>query len=150
MKKPSKDAFSTIAGAIAGAVVGKMAVKMIPIENGLIKALIPIGAGLFLSGNKNPMIKGLGYGMAASGGLTLVDALAPGMLGAPIDEEIFLGEVEELGEYEEINDPADQSLLSDPADQSLLSEPADQSILSSPGAYNEAAEQIASAFDMEE
>lgn len=122
MKKPSKDAISVIAGAIGGAVAGKMLIKFIPVEQPLIKALIPIGTGLMLAGQKSPMIKGVGYGMAAAGGLTLVDALMPGMLGAPnIDEEIFLGEADdELGEYEEINGPADQSVLAGPADQSVL------------------------------
>jgi len=156
MKKPGKDAITTIIGAIGGAVVGKMAVRMIPIENKMIKAFIPIAAGLFLSSNKSAMIKGAGLGMAAAGGLTLVDALAPGMLGAPLEEDIFLSEAEEEinGYYDEdgnfIAAPADQSILSAPADQSILSAPADQSILSgNDDAEMNAAEIIAASFEME-
>jgi len=143
MKKPGKDAFMLIAGAVGGAVVGKMAIRMIPIENGLIKSLIPIAAGLMLSGNKSAVIKGAGLGMAAAGGLTLVEALAPGMLGAPdFDETIFLGEAEEIGEYEELNAPADQSILSAPADQSILSAPEDMDEMN-------AAQTISASFEME-
>lgn len=166
MKKPGKDAMTTILGVVGGAVVGKMVIKMIPLENQMIKAFIPIAAGVMLAGNKSAIIKGAGLGMAAAGGLSLIEALAPGMLGAPGDEEIFLNGIEDEinGYYDEdgnfinapdddlfLSEPADQSIMSEPADQSIMSEPADQSIMSGYDDYSEmnAAEIISASFDME-
>lgn len=154
MKKPGKDAIMTVLGAVGGAIVGKTAMKLIPIENEVVKAFIPVAAGVMLAGNKNAIIKGAGYGMAAVGGLEAVKAFVPNFLSAPVDEEIFLSDPEEeingyydeegnfISEYEEINAPADQSILSAPADQSILSAPSDDGELS-------AAEIISASLNME-
>lgn len=147
MKKPSKDAFAIIGGAIAGAVAGKVIVKNIPLDNDIIKALIPIGAGLMLSGQKSALLKGVGYGMAASGGLTLIDALAPGIVSGPdLEEEIFLGGPDDDDEeFRSLNGPADQSILSGPADQSILSGPSDEDAI-----MQQAAESIGASFALED
>jgi hypothetical protein len=106
MKLPINEVLGVVAGAVAAGFVSKLVNDKMPNTPGYIKALIPIGAGIFLTGNKNAIIKGAGFGMVAKGGAELATTLIPGI--GNIDE-IFLSA------------PADQSILSLPADQSVLS-----------------------------
>jgi len=106
MKLPINEVLGVVAGAVAAGFVSKLVNDKMPNTPGYIKALIPIGAGIFLTGNKNTMLKGVGFGMVAKGGAELASTLIPGI--GNIDE-VFLSA------------PADQSILSLPADQSVLS-----------------------------
>jgi hypothetical protein len=106
MKLPINEVLGVVAGAVAAGFVSKLVNDKMPNTPGYIKALIPIGAGIFLTGNKNAIIKGAGFGMVAKGGAELASTLIPGI--GNIDE-VFLSA------------PADQSILSLPADQSVLS-----------------------------
>ena len=106
MKLPINEVLGVVAGAVAAVFVTKLVNDKLPNTPGYVKALIPIGAGIFLTGNKNVMLKGVGFGMVAKGGAELASTLIPGI--GNIDE-IFLSA------------PADQSILSLPADMSVLS-----------------------------
>jgi hypothetical protein len=106
MKLPINEVLGVVAGAVAAGFVSKLVNDKMPNTPGYIKALIPIGAGIFLTGNKNTMLKGVGFGMVAKGGAELASTLIPGIGNV---DEIFLSA------------PADQSILSLPADQSVLS-----------------------------
>jgi hypothetical protein len=106
MKLPINEVLGVVAGAVAAGFVTKLVNDKLPNTPGYIKALIPIGAGIFLTGNKNVMLKGVGFGMVAKGGAELASTLIPGI--GNIDE-VFLSA------------PADQSILSLPADMSVLS-----------------------------
>lgn len=106
MKFPVQEAAGIIAGSIAAGFVTKLVNDRLPNVPPVVKAFIPIGAGLFLAGQKNTIVKNAGLGMIAKGGTDLARAFMPG-IGADIDN--LLG------------DPADQSILSLPADQSVLS-----------------------------
>jgi len=106
MKLPINEVLGVVAGAVAAGFVSKLVNDKMPNTPGYIKALIPIGAGIFLTGNKNTMLKGVGFGMVAKGGAELASTLIPGI--GNIDE-VFLSA------------PADQSILSLPADMSVLS-----------------------------
>ncbi len=105
-KLPINEAAGVVVGAIAAGFAGNLVNKMLPNAPGYIKGLLPIGAGIFLAGNKNTLLRGAGFGMIAKGGSDLAASLLPNML-AGVDD-IFLSE------------PADQSILSLPADQSIL------------------------------
>jgi len=106
MKLPINEVLGVVAGAVAAGFVTKLVNDKLPNTNSTIKALIPIGAGIFLTSNKNAIIKGAGFGMVAKGGAELASTLIPGI--GNIDE-VFLSA------------PADQSILSLPADMSVLS-----------------------------
>ena len=106
IKLPINEVLGVVAGAVAAGFVSKLVNDKMPNTPGYIKALIPIGAGIFLTGNKNAIIKGAGFGMVAKGGAELASTLIPGI--GNIDE-VFLSA------------PADQSILSLPADMSVLS-----------------------------
>jgi len=116
-KLPIQEALGVVAGAIAAGLVSKAINKALPTAPGAVKALIPIGAGIFLAGMKSPIVKGAGFGMIAKGGSSLVEVFAPNMIGEV--EELF--SVSEADSYY-LNAPADQSVLSAPADQSIMSE----------------------------
>ena len=119
-----------IGGAIAAKVATSQVAKLTSSMNlpSFIPALVPVGIGVVLAGNKNKALQGVGYGMIAVGGSNLAAAFIPGITGmnAPEDvEALFLG-ANFIGEDEDgnpifLSDPADQSILSDPADQSILS-----------------------------
>jgi len=106
MKLPINEVLGVVAGAVAAGFVSKLVNDKLPNVPGVVKALIPIGAGVFLTGNKNTMLKGIGFGMVAKGGAELASTLIPGIGNV---DEVFLSA------------PADQSILSLPADQSVLS-----------------------------
>jgi hypothetical protein len=115
-KLPITEALGVVAGAIAAGLVSKAINSALPTAPGAVKALIPVGLGIFLAGMKSPIVKGAGFGMIAKGGSSLVEAFAPNMMGSV--DDLFETTV---GEYY-VNGPADQSILSGPADQSILSE----------------------------
>jgi len=114
-KLPIQEALGVVAGSIAAGLVSKAINTALPTAPAYLKALIPVGAGIFLAGMKSPIVKGAGFGMIAKGGSSLVEAFIPNALGAV--DDIFVA-----GEYDYLNAPADQSILSAPADQSILSE----------------------------
>ena len=116
-KLPLQEALGVVAGAIAAGLVSKAINTALPTAPGAVKALIPIGAGIFLAGMKSPIVKGAGFGMIAKGGSALVEVFAPNIIGEV--EELF--SVNGMDTYY-VNGPADQSILSGPADQSILSE----------------------------
>ena len=68
MKLPINEVLGVVAGAVAAGFVSKLVNDKLPNVPGIVKALIPIGAGIFLTGNKNTMLKGVGFGMVAKGG----------------------------------------------------------------------------------
>ncbi len=115
-KKNTKIEFTQILGVIGGAVgaqiLNKTVEKFAPDLNPLVKSVIPIGVGVFLSTQKNTMFKGVGYGLIGSGGVSLVNAFMPqGVTGI---EEFFM------------DGPAGQDILSDPAGQDILSAAVDE------------------------
>jgi len=115
-KLPIQEALGVVAGAIAAGLVSKAINSALPTAPGAVKALIPVGLGIFLAGMKSPIVKGAGFGMIAKGGSALVEVFAPNMMGSV--DDLF---DTTMGEYY-VNGPADQSILSAPADQSILSE----------------------------
>jgi hypothetical protein len=137
MKAPkiSKSFAMDIAGVLIGAVAAKFVIKGIakalPNQTPLIKSLVPVGAGVFFSMQKNQLVKNAGMGMIAVGGVELANVIVPG-IGAPEIPDVFMDGVDDFDDVLMLNGPADQSILSGPADQSILSSPADQSILSGP------------------
>ena len=104
MKFPVQEAAGIVAGSIAAGFVVKLINDKLPNVPAVVKSLIPIGAGLFLSGQKNTIVKMAGLGMISTGGLNLAKAFIPG-----------IGAMDDL-----LSAPADQSILSLPADQSIL------------------------------
>lgn len=113
-KLPIQEVLGVIAGAVAANLVSKAVDKAMPTGSPVIKALIPVAAGVFLATQKNALVKGAGFGMVAKGGSSLVDAFLPNM-----------GQIDDI-----FSMTGDDDFLSLPADQSILSLPADQSILS--------------------
>jgi hypothetical protein len=107
MKLPINEVLGVVAGSVAAGFVAKIVNDKLPNLSDALKALIPIGAGVILAGNKNAIIKGAGFGMVAKGGADLARTLLPNTIGGV--DDIFL------------SSPADQSILSSPADQSILS-----------------------------
>ena len=106
MKLPINEVLGVVGGAVAAGFVANLVEKNLPNVPTTVKSLIPIGAGIFLAGNKNVILRGVGYGMVAKGGSDLAAAFIPAIGNV---DDIFLSA------------PADQSILSLPADQSVLS-----------------------------
>jgi len=139
--KANKSFIMDVAGILVGAVASRFVVKALnkamPNQSPTIKAMVPVGAGIFLAMQKNPLIKSAGLGMIGSGGVELANAIIPG-IGAPEIPDVFMSAADDMDDTLFLNGPADQSILSEfdnefmngPADQSILSGPADQSILS--------------------
>ena len=152
--KANKGFFMDIAGILVGAVASRFVVKALnkamPTASPTIKALVPVGAGVFLATQKNPLIRSAGFGMIGSGGVELANAIIPG-IGAPTVPDVFMDGPDDMDDDTLfLNGPADQSILSEyddefmngPADQSILSGPADQSILSGSPEIMSAEEQM--------
>jgi hypothetical protein len=122
MKRTTKSKINvpSILGIVGGAIVAGIAKKTLeskaPNLPAVVRGLLPVGLGIFLSMQKNEIVKGAGLGMIAKGGLDLASAFIPGIGAAEIDDLFMNGN--------------DMDLLGLPADQSILSLPADQSILS--------------------
>jgi hypothetical protein len=119
-KLPITEALGVVAGAIAAGLVSKAINTALPTAPGAVKALIPVGVGIFLAGMKSPIVKGAGFGMIAKGGSSLVEVFAPNMIGE-VEELFSVNGMDSMDDYY-LNGPADQSILSGPADQSILSE----------------------------
>jgi hypothetical protein len=123
MKRVTKSKINvpSILGIVGGAIVAGLAKKTLeskaPNLPAAVRGLLPVGLGIFLSMQKNEIVKGAGLGMIAKGGLDLASAFIPG-IGAPEIDDLFMSASN------------DMDLLGLPADQSILSLPADQSILS--------------------
>jgi hypothetical protein len=113
-KLPIQEVLGVIAGAVAANLVAKAVDKAMPTGSPVVKALIPVAAGVFLATQKNALVKGAGFGMVAKGGSSLVDAFLPNM--GAIDDIFTM-----TGDDDFLSLPADQSILSLPADQSILS-----------------------------
>ncbi len=124
--KVNKDFVMEVAGILVGAVATRFVVKGIdkalPNADATLKAVLPVGAGIFLAMQKNPLIKNAGLGMIGSGGVALANSLIPG-IGAPEIPDVFMDGPDDMDEILYLNGPADQSILSGPADQSILSGP---------------------------
>ena len=106
IKLPINEVLGVVGGAVAAGFVANLVEKNLPNVPTTVKSLIPIGAGIFLAGNKNVILRGVGFGMVAKGGSDLAAAFIPAIGNV---DDIFLSA------------PADQSILSLPADQSVLS-----------------------------
>jgi len=97
MKRSSKSKFNVMefAATIGGAVVGKVVSAKLPIQNNLIKNLVPVAVGAFLVANKNKTLSAVGTGMIPGiSGLMVpvvngIDPLALDGVGAE-DEPLFL------------------------------------------------------------
>jgi hypothetical protein len=120
-KLPIQEVLGVIAGAVAANLVSKAVDKAMPTGSPVVKALIPVAAGVFLATQKNALVKGAGFGMVAKGGSALVDAFLPNM--GAIDDIFTMGANDDfmMGDDDFLSLPADQSILSLPADQSILS-----------------------------
>jgi hypothetical protein len=106
MKLPINEILGVVGGAVAASYVKNLVTKNLPDLKPTIQSLIPIGVGIFLAGNKSPILRGVGFGMVGKGGADLASAFLPGVGNV---DDIFL------------SSPADQSILSLPADMSVLS-----------------------------
>ena len=106
MKLPINDVLGVVAGAVAAGFVKKFVSDKLTMVPDTIKPIIPIGIGVFLAGNKNPIVRGAGFGMVAKGASDLAGAFIPGVGNV---DDVFLSA------------PADQSILALPADQSIIS-----------------------------
>jgi hypothetical protein len=106
MKAPINEILGVVGGAVAAGYVNNLVSKQFPDLSNTVKSLIPIGLGVVLAGNKNAILRGVGFGMVGKGGADLASAFLPAVNGP---DDIFLSA------------PADQSILSLPADMSVLS-----------------------------
>jgi hypothetical protein len=112
-KLPVMEIAGVIAGSIAAGIVSKTLRNLLPTAPAAVQSVLPVALGVFLTTQKNDLIKGAGLGMVAAGSSNLVQALMPGAKIGEVDE-LFMGEADEIGL------PADQSILALPADQSIL------------------------------
>ena len=112
-KLPTNEILGIIAGSVAAGFAAKAVNQFLPTAPAPVKNLIPVGLGIFLAMQKNPLVKGAGFGMIAKGSASIVEAFG---LGQPNVDELFLSEADEF-----MSSPADQSILSAPMDQSILS-----------------------------
>jgi len=137
--KANKGFLMDVAGILVGAVASRFVVKALnkamPTASPMIKALVPVGAGVFLATQKNSLIKSAGFGMIGSGGVELANAIIPG-IGAPTVPDVFMDGPDDM------DDDTDTLFLNGPADQSILAGPADQSILSAAPEFMTAEEQM--------
>lgn len=126
MKLNIKKALPIVAGAAGGAIAAKMidekALQNVPIP-AKIKPLLFVAGGLFLSGNKSDIVKGLGLGMAGYGGLKLYQSFTTPAAADPGTEAATTGVGNYADEY--MNGVfAAQNVLSgvyeDPSDPQLL------------------------------
>jgi hypothetical protein len=118
-KLPTNEILGIIAGSVAAGFATKAVNQFLPTAPAPVKNLIPVGLGIFLAMQKNPLVKGAGFGMIAKGSASIVEAFG---IGQPNVDELFLSEMDML------SSPMDQSILSAPADQSILSAMDEESI----------------------
>jgi hypothetical protein len=118
-KLPTNEILGIIAGSVAAGFATKAVNQFLPTAPAPVKNLIPVGLGILLAMQKNPLVKGAGFGMIAKGSASIVEAFG---IGQPNVDELFLSEIDML------SSPMDQSILSSPADQSILSAMDEESI----------------------
>ena len=83
-----KDTFAKAATLVAGGVVASIVTnKLTMIADTRIRAAIPVLVGIFLSGNKNKMLSGIGDGMVTIGGTKLIGGFLPNMGISAIDAD---------------------------------------------------------------
>jgi len=112
-KLPTNEILGIIAGSVAAGFAAKAVNQFLPTAPAPVKNLIPLGLGVFLATQKNPLVKGAGFGMIAKGAASIVEAFG---IGQPNVDEMFLSEADDF-----LSSPADQSILSAPMDQAILS-----------------------------
>lgn len=88
-----KSAFMDAATVVAGSVVGGIASnKLTMIGDARLRNGLVMVAGIFMAGQKNKMVSGVGTGMAAIGGAKLIGAFIPALGISAIDtDEIVEG-----------------------------------------------------------
>jgi hypothetical protein len=118
-KLPTNEILGIIAGSVAAGFATKAVNQFLPTAPAPVKNLIPVGLGILLAMQKNPLVKGAGFGMIAKGSASIVEAFG---IGQPNVDELFLSEMDMMSA------PMDQSILSAPADQSILSAMDEESI----------------------
>ena len=109
MKLPIQEVLGVVGGAVAAGYVKKIITENLTMVPETIRPIIPIGLGVVLAGNKNTIVRGIGFGMVAKGGSDLAAAFLPGIGRMGNIDDVFMSA------------PADQSILSLPADQSIMS-----------------------------
>lgn len=119
-KLPTNEILGIIAGSVAAGFATKAVNQFLPTAPAPVKNLIPVGLGILLAMQKNPLVKGAGFGMIAKGSASIVEAFG---IGQPNVDELFLSEMDMM------SSPMDQSILSSPADQSILSAMDEEGIL---------------------
>ena len=119
-KLPTNEILGIIAGSVAAGFATKAVNQFLPTAPAPVKNLIPVGLGILLAMQKNPWVKGAGFGMIAKGSASIVEAFG---IGQPNVDELFLSEMDMM------SSPMDQSILSSPADQSILSAMDEEGIL---------------------
>ena len=119
-KLPTNEILGIIAGSVAAGFASKAVNQFLPTAPAPVKNLIPVGLGILLAMQKNPLVKGAGFGMIAKGSASIVEAFG---IGQPNVDELFLSEMDMM------SSPMDQSILSSPADQSILSAMDEEGIL---------------------
>ena len=83
-----KDTFAKAGTLVAGGVVASLVVnKLTMIADVKIRSAIPVVLGIFLAGNKNKMVAGLGEGMIAIGGTKLIGSFLPNLGISAIDSD---------------------------------------------------------------
>ena len=83
-----KDTFAKAGTLVAGGVVASIVTnKLTMIADPRIRAAIPVLVGIFLSGNKNKMLSGIGDGMVTIGGTKLIGGFLPNMGISAIDAD---------------------------------------------------------------
>lgn len=73
-------------GGIAASKVANMNVSFLPEK---VKPLLPVVVGFFLAKNKSSMLKAVGAGMIAVGGMKAVGAFAPGLGISALDDTTY-------------------------------------------------------------
>ena len=120
-KLPTNEILGIIAGSVAAGFAAKAVNQFLPTAPAPVKNLIPVGLGVFLAMQKNPLVKGAGFGMIAKGSASIVEAFG---LGQPNVDELFLSEADDF-----LSSPADQTILSAPMDQAILSAMDDEGLM---------------------
>lgn len=113
-KLPFKQIAAGVGGAVASFYAVGLANKAIPNSKPEIRQAVPVILGLFLATRKNPIIKGIGVGMATKGAYDFVISKFPAIKGIGMSEDDY---------FRPIQSPMNQSALSSPMNQSALSSP---------------------------
>jgi len=109
-KLPTNEILGIIAGSVAAGFATKAVNQFLPTAPAPVKNLIPVGLGILLAMQKNPLVKGAGFGMIAKGSASIVEAFG---IGQPNVDELFLSEMDMM------SSPMDQSILSAMDEESI-------------------------------